>query len=240
MADEITLNHFFKLSSIEMPSFLIGDNSLKYALIDYRLENYKDSLYQRFDILIPENIKSFAIKRKADYLAGRLCAQLALKQLGNSNTQIKTGKNREPIWPKNIKGSISHTSRYALAVISNCKKSQGIGIDIERYITIETIEEIESLIITAKEKTLMQSTNFDYCRLFTIIFSIKESFFKAAFHLVGQYFDFDTVEVCKIDIENSVVQLIVNRSFHSCFHKNAIVNTFFHCSTEHVFTLVKI
>ena len=52
--------------------------------------------------------RSFSSKRLKEFSVGRKCARNALSHLGFNDPPILIGTNREPIWPKNICGSITH------------------------------------------------------------------------------------------------------------------------------------
>jgi len=76
-------------------------------------------------------------KRKSEWLAGRIAAKKAFQDYSNisGNTNIKNisilnDGNRAPFILElpNLELSISHSSQYAIAVVSNSK----IGIDLER------------------------------------------------------------------------------------------------------------
>ncbi|VDZ04707.1 phosphopantetheinyltransferase component of enterobactin synthase multienzyme complex [Escherichia coli] len=65
-------------------------------------------------------------KRKTEHLAGRIAAVYALREYGYKCVPA-IGELRQPVWPAEVYGSISHCGTTALAVVSR----QPIGIDIE-------------------------------------------------------------------------------------------------------------
>src|SRR5690606_34549288 len=58
-------------------------------------------------------------------------------------------------------------------------------------------------------------------KLFTIAFSVKESFFKAAFAEVGRYFDFSSVSITRINQKKQLISIRVNERLS----KNLTVGT---------------
>ena len=64
-------------------------------------------------------------KRKAEHLAGRIAAIYALREYGYKCVPA-IGELRQPVWPAEVYGSISHCGATALAVVSR----QPIGVDI--------------------------------------------------------------------------------------------------------------
>ena len=69
-----------------------------------------------------------AEQRQIGFSAGRYCAQKAQIALGLTPQAI--GRNqRAPVWPKSLRGSITHSDQYAAAVVSTYLN--GVGIDLE-------------------------------------------------------------------------------------------------------------
>jgi 4'-phosphopantetheinyl transferase EntD len=199
---------------------------LKHLLI-YRLkfhfENYSDCLYSQFNSLIPEVIANSATKRKAEYLAGRICANESLKHIGIKSELVGINEDRLPQCPSLVKGCISHNYNSAIAAVSASALVSAIGVDIETILPSTRIERIRHRVIDEKEKIfLANSTTRNANEVFTLLFSIKESFFKATYPLVGYYFDFDAVSVELIDYELSVFKVIVNKDLSEKIKTNTI------------------
>jgi len=139
------------------------------------------------------------LKRQCEYLAGRFCANEGLKQLEHKlaieigNKEVATGKNREPLWPQGVLGAISHSSRFAMAVVAQDKGSYlGVGIDIEEEMAKDLARDVSGQIMSEKEKRLNhQLDGFDNKSFVTLVFSAKESIFKALYPSVGEYFGFE-------------------------------------------------
>lgn len=85
-------------------------------------------------------------KRKAEHLAGRIAAVYALREYGYKCVPA-IGELRQPVWPAEVYGSISHCGTTALAVVSR----QPIGIDIEEIFSAQTARELTDNIITPAE-----------------------------------------------------------------------------------------
>lgn len=147
------------------------------------------------------------LKRQCEYLAGRFCANEGLKQLEQklaieiANKEVATGKNREPLWPQGVLGAISHSSRFAMAVLAQDKGSYlGIGIDIEEEMTEDLACDVSGQIMSEKEKRLNKRPDgFDNKSFVTLVFSAKESIFKALYPSVEEYFGFEACELIDFD-----------------------------------------
>ncbi|MBM0104590.1 4'-phosphopantetheinyl transferase superfamily protein [Steroidobacter sp. S1-65] len=167
---------------------------------DFELAHFDDLLFEQLGIACPPSVRRSVAKRRAEYLAGRYCASMALRALGRCAVQIAIGPNRAPLWPHSIVGSLSHCDGSAVAAVSANPKYRGIGIDIENHVTDATIENLERLVLCGSERALLPRVPDERRAWFTLIFSLKESFFKAAFATVGRYFDFDAVTVRSVDL----------------------------------------
>jgi enterobactin synthetase component D len=206
---------------------------------EFHKELYSDKLYEILGIRFPESLRNSVIKRRAEFLAGRYCAIRSLQKIGIDNTTIEIGKHRNPLWPENIAGSISHCNTHAIAITSNVSSVLGVGIDIEDEVDKETVEKIQGQIVCENEISLISCNIGEKPLLFTLAFSIKESFFKAAYTAVGQFFAFDAVSIVEIDRQACTISLRINKTLHEKLTKDMLIKGAFHISSEKkVVTLV--
>ncbi|VUS84236.1 enterobactin synthase subunit EntD [Klebsiella spallanzanii] len=115
-----------------------------------------------------------ARKRQTEHLAGRIAAVYALQEVGEKDVPA-IGDQRQPLWPVPWYGSISHSKQTALAVVS----ARPVGIDIERIMTPSLAADLESSIVNAEEKMLLDASGLPFELALTLAFSAKESVFKA-------------------------------------------------------------
>src|SRR3979409_1002599 len=59
---------------------------------------------------LPQALRHATQKRQREFLAGRWCAEEALQCLGAGSTHVAMAKDRAPIWPDGVVGSITHTA----------------------------------------------------------------------------------------------------------------------------------
>jgi len=198
----------------------------------FNREFYKDELFSQLGIQFPASLINAVTKRRAEFLAGRYCVDKALRQLNIHNSVIGTGKHRNPLWPQNIKGSISHCDNYAVAVATDRKDVLGIGIDIENKITEETFYKTQSQILSKTETDIISSDKVKQTLAFGIAFSLKESFFKAAYPTVEKYFDFNAVSINEIDWTQQTVSFVLNETLHEKFRHGMVLKGNFHLLPE--------
>ncbi len=147
-----------------------------------------DSLHQQE----AEVIRKAVPKRAVEFTAGRHCARRALARLGIANFPILAGSRREPIWPANIVGSITHCSGYAAAAVACNTEVFAIGIDAEVAAPLSP-GLIESIASPAEQKALFAlSDDVPWER---VIFSAKEAFYKAWYPVTKSWLEFHDVDI---------------------------------------------
>ncbi|MES2316836.1 MAG: 4'-phosphopantetheinyl transferase superfamily protein [Pseudomonadota bacterium] len=186
-----------------------GRPALHYALAMVDVAMFSPALYTLAGISLPAHIAQSVPKRQAEFLAGRLCARAALSTLGQGALTVGIGTHREPLWPPGVVGSISHNGSFAAAIACPAASLAGIGIDIESVIGEDTRGAMAELVVSHAELAYLDAacTGLSLDCLLTLVFSAKESFFKAAFAQVRSYFDFDAVCVIAIDTVARTISL---------------------------------
>lgn len=149
----------------------------------------------------PAQIAGSVRKRQAEYFHGRLCARQALGALGVGEVGI--GAQGEPLWPAGVVGSISHSRTLAAAVVAGAARCGGIGLDIEEWADHAAAEAMPGLVVSARELAYLGGFEREMARerLLTLVFSAKESFYKGAFGAVGRFFDFNAIELARLDLD---------------------------------------
>jgi 4'-phosphopantetheinyl transferase EntD len=140
-------------------------------------------------------------KRRREFGTARACAREALGQLGLPPREILSGPRGEPLWPEGIVGSITHCDGYRGCAVGRRSEFAAIGIDAEVDAAlpggllgdIALPEEQRALAALAQEDP---APSWD-----RLLFSIKESVYKAWFPLAGRWLGFEDAQVA-IDREN--------------------------------------
>jgi enterobactin synthetase component D len=154
---------------------------------------------QDFDytgIDMPDSLQRAVAKRKAEYLAGRLCAREALHKAIGIEAVPGMGKDRAPRWPTGSVGSITHSNGKAAAIVGNARHYDSVGFDMEFVMPDERAVKLADQILTDTEKRrfqqVMASTPGEFL---TLVFSLKESLFKALYPLTQKHFYFEHAEL---------------------------------------------
>ena len=184
--------------------YFAGTSIPAVQLLRFDADTFAASAFARVGILRPPGIARSVQKRQADYFYGRLAARLALANGHFKRADIGTGPNREPLWPNDVVGSITHSNGFAAATVAQAARLGGIGIDIEAAISASVAHSIERQIVSRREcEVLRLHPGLPYALAVTLVFSAKESFFKALFGTVGNYFGFDAIALESIDLEEN-------------------------------------
>jgi enterobactin synthetase component D len=159
-------------------------------------------------IALPERLATAVIERRVHFLAGRHCAREALLELSpeNAHMPVLIGENREPVWPFGIRGSISHTKRYAAAVVASMAHMRGLGIDVERWMKPDAPQRLGDHITLKGELEDLEGSELSPSEVLTVVFSAKESLFKALYGDVGRYFGFQDARITHVDIEKGTLE----------------------------------
>ncbi|MGM3425091.1 4'-phosphopantetheinyl transferase family protein [Pseudomonas benzopyrenica] len=155
----------------------------------------------RLGALPPDNIRRAVAKRQAEYLAGRLCAREALRQLsGTAAVPGHRTTDRGPAWPTGWVGAITHSHGWAAAVVGSARDYQGLGLDVETLLEPAKALRLADQILTTAERESVQALDEDrQAFAITLAFSAKESLFKALHPQVGQMFFFQDAEILGTD-----------------------------------------
>lgn len=160
--------------------------------------------------LLPFQMKDVAAVRQQEFIAGRYCAIKASKELGIHLESLPVAKTREPVWPQDIVGSISHSKLLALSCISLAKNYDSLGIDAEEVLSESVARDVQETIASSAEVSLLNKSYF--LKELTILFSAKEALYKALFPLTREFIDFKEVKLRGLDTEKRTFELVLDSS----------------------------
>jgi len=192
-------------------------------------------------INFPDSLHRTVKKRQAEYFAGRSCARHVLLILNAEVTQVLTGDKRQPLWPKNKKGqklvgSITHSGNIALCIAAKQHEISHLGIDIEYHMEEKLAKEIENTIISAVEQQRLASVDLAFPEALTLVFSAKETIFKALFDDVGEHFGFEAAELLSVDISSCIAKFALTTTIASAWPRGRELDIYFQRFSDHVLT----
>ncbi len=146
--------------------------------------------------LIGKSILGASRVRQLSYIAGRCCAERAIEALIGRYYAVGTGEGGAPQWPPGLVGSISHDRTGAVAVVGREEQISMLGVDIESIFDVESMRSVVSHCLTPRERHFVASRGPVGA---TMIFSAKESYYKAIFPKFRRWVDFTAVEITQFD-----------------------------------------
>ncbi len=146
------------------------------------------------------NSSAFKPHRAEDFVLGRLAARRALSELQrlrpetSVDSKLGRGKGGETLWPPSTVGAISHTRGVAVAAVASSEDVRAIGIDVERE-GERALGVLKRIASDNERNWVMSEPKLAELRAM-ILFSTKESIYKALYPLCQRYFGFHAVELC--------------------------------------------
>jgi 4'-phosphopantetheinyl transferase EntD len=152
-------------------------------------------------VLFPEEeaiIARAVDKRRREFTAARACARAALARLGQPPVAILPGTRGAPQWPPGIVGSMTHCAGYRAAAVARASDMIAIGLDAEpdkslpdgvlKVIALD--EEHAGLRGLQALASAAPAPCWD-----RLLFSAKESVYKAWFPLTGRWLGFEEAAI---------------------------------------------
>ena len=111
-------------------------------------------------IEVPAALAGAVPKRRAEFVAGRRAARLAMAALapGLASARVDIGPRREPLWPDGVRGAITHASGLAAAAVAWSDRVRGVGLDIEAPLAADAAAAVAEKVLTPAERTRLFPT----------------------------------------------------------------------------------
>jgi 4'-phosphopantetheinyl transferase EntD len=130
-------------------------------------------------------------KRRREFGTVRQCARTALARLGVAPGPILPGPKREPVWPDGIVGSMTHCDGYRAAVVARRGSVVAIGVDAEPNAPLPDGVGDSVLLPEERDTVAELAGRHPEVAWDRLVFSAKESVYKAWFPLTRRWLDFD-------------------------------------------------
>ena len=134
-------------------------------------------------------------KRRREFTVVRACARRAMEKLGVPPQPVLPGERGAPRWPAGLTGSMTHCDGYCAAALVRAADLASLGIDAEPHQELpDGVLDAVSLPAEAARLRLLagQHPEVHWDRL---LFSAKESVYKAWFPLTGKWLDFTEADI---------------------------------------------
>jgi 4'-phosphopantetheinyl transferase EntD len=129
--------------------------------------------------------------RQREFATVRLCARRAMSRLGLPPMALVPGQRGAPRWPDGVVGSMTHCDSYRAAAVARAHDLVSIGIDAEPNRPLP--DGVLDVISLRQERKWVSSLlkREPEVRWDRLVFSAKESVFKAWYPLTHRALEFD-------------------------------------------------
>ncbi|TDQ53937.1 4'-phosphopantetheinyl transferase EntD [Actinomycetospora succinea] len=149
-------------------------------------------------VLPPEEEPAVAkavASRRAEFTTARGCARDALARLGAPAVAIPVGEKRSPVWPDGVVGAITHCAGFRGAAVAWRDAVRTVGLDAEPHVALPD-GVLEAVSDTGEQAVLASlGASSPDVRWDKLLFSAKESVYKAWFPLTGTWLGFEDAEL---------------------------------------------
>ena len=136
-------------------------------------------------------VEKAATKRFREFSAGRTIARRGLHRMHIPETTILVDKDRCPIWPDGVIGSISHSKDTVGVALARTGSFLSLGFDLDS--SAAATRDRRDLILTEDERARKKDPGT--AELTTLTFSCKESVYKAVFPIAREFLDLRDIEI---------------------------------------------
>lgn len=127
-------------------------------------------------------------KRRREFTTTRHLARQALARHGHGAVPLLTGLGREPLWPSGMVGSLTHCDGYRGAAVAHRTSVASVGIDAEPHAPLPP--DVVPQVVLAQERAAWSGLSPDVA-WDRLLFSAKESVYKAWYPLTGRWLGFE-------------------------------------------------
>ena len=157
-----------------------------------------DIFGDRDTVLYPEEEAAVARavdKRRREFTTVRACAREAMARLGIAPAPIVPGPHGAPTWPAGVIGSMTHCQGYRASALALRRDVITIGIDAEPDAALPD-GVLASVALDSEAVAVARlATTHPHVAWDRLLFSAKESVYKAWFPLTGRWLDFSEAEI---------------------------------------------
>jgi 4'-phosphopantetheinyl transferase EntD len=132
--------------------------------------------------------------RVQEFAAGLICARRARADFGSFDRALPIGSDRRPVWPHHMVGCITHTTGFCGAVVGEALRYASLGLDAE--VIGRVTPELWPIVCTDIEAAWLAGLPLlERAQVGTLIFCIKEAFYKCQYGMTGEWLEFRDITV---------------------------------------------
>ncbi|MBE8474697.1 4'-phosphopantetheinyl transferase family protein [Streptomyces justiciae] len=149
------------------------------------------TLYPEEAALVAQSVA----KRRREFALVRSCARRAMEKLGVPPQPVLPGERGAPQWPAGLTGSMTHCDGYCAAALVRAADLTSLGIDAEPHGPLPD-GVLDSVSLPGERIRLRHlAESHPGIHWDRLLFSAKESVYKAWFPLTGTWLDFAEADI---------------------------------------------
>jgi len=211
-----------------------GDCALAQARFD--LSRYEERFAADWNLPVPPALRQAVRKRRAEYLASRWLAREVMQRFGVADFLLQNHSDRSPCWPPGIQASLSHTD--GAVALAATQQPLCVGVDIESVMSPRTADETASMLMSAEEQARLRALPLPFPQAATLLFSLKESLYKALWPQLHQPMDFHQASLLEANVATGKAVLSLNQTFSAAFAAGTRLEATFQLEADRVLTLL--
>ncbi|MFJ7153220.1 4'-phosphopantetheinyl transferase [Streptomyces sp. NPDC100445] len=134
-------------------------------------------------------------KRRREFAAVRGCARRAMEKLGVPPQPVLSGERGAPRWPDGLVGSMTHCDGYCAAALVRATDLASLGIDAEPHGPLPDGVGASVFLPVEVARLDRLSGRRPAVHWDRVLFSAKESVYKAWFPLTRKWLDFSEADI---------------------------------------------
>lgn len=135
-------------------------------------------------------------ERQREFGTVRACARAALGTFGIAPAPLLPGADRAPSWPEGLVGAMTHCTGYRAAAVARATDMHSLGLDAEPNEPVKDPGVVDMVTLPEERaqfprlRALAPEVCWD-----RLMFSAKESVYKAWYPLTRRWLDFDEAHI---------------------------------------------
>ncbi|MEU3985242.1 4'-phosphopantetheinyl transferase superfamily protein [Streptomyces sp. NPDC026672] len=134
-------------------------------------------------------------KRRREFTAVRACARRAMEKLGVPPQAVLPGERGAPQWPAGLIGSMTHCDGYRAAALVHARDLASLGIDAEPHGPLPDGVLLSVALAAEQRRLALLAASRPAVHWDRLLFSAKESVYKAWFPLTGKWLGFEDADI---------------------------------------------
>lgn len=215
----------------------LSDSDPWLAVSRFNPQHYRDALATAWGIPLPDRLTQAVNTRRAEYLASRQLARTVMTQLGIDDFILTNAPDRSPCWPDGVQASLSHSAGVVALAVTR-QPGCCIGVDVEQLMSEATANETAELLMTSHEQQRLRALPIGFNAAATLLFSLKESLYKALWPQLHQPMDFQQAVLETVDLSRQCATLRLTDHFSDRFTQGTTLQAEFLWREDSVITLL--